>query len=156
MRHAKSDWNAQGQSDHDRSLNPEGSQGIPSLARWIDEQDLLPDLILASNARRTRQTAELLVQGWRDSPAIALTETLYLASPESIVQVINQDGCDYSNLMILGHNPGLSYLASTLSGELVQLPPAGIISFEVQIEQWSDFRSSSKVALAALLKPKSV
>ncbi|MGB1926888.1 MAG: phosphoglycolate phosphatase, partial [Rubripirellula sp.] len=59
------------------------------------------------------------------------------------------------DLMVLGHNPGLSYFASSLSNELIQLPTAGIIAFEVAIEQWSDFRVSSSVKLIAIMKPKS-
>lgn len=155
MRHAKSDWGEAGQADHDRPLNRRGMHDAPQMANWLREQALVPDWILASSARRTQETAELLTRQWQSQDMFVSSEDLYLASPEAIQRVINQDGCDFQDLMVLGHNPGLSYFASSLSNELIQLPTAGIIAFEVAIEQWSDFRVSSSVKLIAIMKPKS-
>ena len=46
MRHAKSDWGDNSLSDHDRPLNRRGMEDAPSMAQWIEENDLIPDQII--------------------------------------------------------------------------------------------------------------
>ncbi len=61
MRHAKSSWANVSQADFDRPLNERGRQAAPLMGRWLDEQGLIPDLILCSTARRTQETCDLLL-----------------------------------------------------------------------------------------------
>jgi len=49
--------------------------------------------------------------------------------------------------MLIGHNPGLSYLASALADQVIQMPTAGVMVFDVSVDRWSDFRIGSDVRL---------
>ena len=156
MRHAKSDWSQGNQPDHQRPLNSRGIRDAKRMGTWLKENDLTPDIILCSNACRTEQTAELMLEQWESKPALCLTQELYLASPESIQRTVHQDACDFGCVMVLAHNPGISYLISLLAGEDMQLPTAGLAVFELSIEVWSELRNSSPVRLISLTKPKAL
>ena len=61
LRHAKSSWKEAELADHERPLNKRGRADAPRMGRLLMEQDLVPDLILSSTAKRARQT--ILVGG---------------------------------------------------------------------------------------------
>ncbi|MBL4558811.1 MAG: histidine phosphatase family protein [Rhodobacteraceae bacterium] len=56
MRHAKSDWGDPTRADHDRPLNRRGRRAAPLIGRWLAAQGAIPDAVLTSSARRTRET----------------------------------------------------------------------------------------------------
>ena len=57
MRHAKSDWGTPGEPDFDRPLAKRGQRDAPRMGEWLRAQGLVPDLVLASPARRAQETA---------------------------------------------------------------------------------------------------
>src|SRR3546814_17061037 len=58
LRHAHAEPPATGQSDLDRPLSAEGNAEAEAAGRWLQEQRLVPDLVLCSPSRRTRETLE--------------------------------------------------------------------------------------------------
>ena len=54
LRHAKSDW--PDVPDRDRPLAKRGRRDAPKIGRWLREHGYLPDIVICSDARRTRQT----------------------------------------------------------------------------------------------------
>src|SRR5690606_20684687 len=76
-----------------------------------------PDLLVTSPARRTRQTADALALAM-GIPASRMQDErrLYLAPAETILEHIRLTEPSVQHLMIVGHNPGLSDLASWLAG----------------------------------------
>src|SRR5687767_13225191 len=61
LRHAKSSWKDSKVDDHERSLNKRGKNDAPKMGRLLREEDLLPDLIVSSSAKRCRKTAEQVI-----------------------------------------------------------------------------------------------
>ncbi len=57
MRHADSDTPSYGR-DHDRPISSQGKAEAAQIARLLQEKGWVPDVVLASNARRTKQTLE--------------------------------------------------------------------------------------------------
>ena len=109
MRHAKSDWCA-GQGDFERPLASRGIKDAIAMGNWLAEIGL-PDVIVCSPSRRTRETVELLSKGAR-TKLCELTEFvdgLYHSSTESILQSIT-DHSYRGSVMVIGHNPGLAQL----------------------------------------------
>jgi phosphohistidine phosphatase len=156
MRHAKSDWGDSSLSDHDRPLNQRGQRDAPRMARWLSELDAVPDLILCSSAERTRQTVDLMTSRWDTSPTITYSQSLYLATPESILRTIVGDGCDSQVLMVVAHNPGTAHLVCELAGQSIEMPTAAIAIFSVQIPDWSKLRTSSPIELIHWTRPKAL
>lgn len=146
MRHAKSDWADESLSDHDRPLNGRGRGAAPRMADWIRQLGELPDRILCSSSTRTCQTAQLLMDTWQTDPPIITTESLYLASPNGIVDVIQAEGGDAGTLLVIAHNPGMTALVSGLAGQSVDMPTAATALFEVPFSSGQESANDSTCA----------
>jgi phosphohistidine phosphatase len=57
MRHAKSSWKDESLADDERPLNKRGQQAAARMGRFLAENDLVPDTVICSTAKRARQTA---------------------------------------------------------------------------------------------------
>lgn len=139
MRHAKSDWSAEGE-DIDRPLNNRGRKSAAALGGWLRDQDILPDETLCSSAMRTRETLQLL-----DLPGKARFETaLYLAEPIVMMDVLHSAEGD--TVLMLAHNPGIAMLAESLLAEPPEAPefhayPTGsTLVAQFQTHSWNKVR----------------
>lgn len=156
MRHAKSDWQQQDQADHDRPLNPRGRHDAPRMAQWVADAGLVPDQVLCSSALRTRETISLMNACWPAPCPVSYEQALYLATPESILQVIRGGAIGAATVMVLGHNPGISQLAALLSGVGVDLPTAAVAVLDCPIGDWSELRLSGDARLIQTIRPKAL
>lgn len=131
LRHAKSSWVDAGQSDHDRPLNDRGLRDAPMMAQRLVEQQCTPDFILCSSANRTRQTAQFILDAHSlDGAAIDYQDALYLASPGTLLDYIQQSDSAINHLMVIAHNPGLESLGRQLHHAAPsQMPTCAVLSF---------------------------
>lgn len=151
LRHAKSSWDDAGIEDHERPLNPRGRVAAAAMREAMRDIGLVPDLILVSTARRTRETLEAL-EPWDDSPLVEPAPSLYLASAAQLLDVLHEVRLTVRSLMLIGHNPGLHELALLLVGDAMTpansemrrlaagLPTAGLVEFNVAVP-WSELRA---------------
>ncbi len=118
QRHAKSSWADGAQADHERPLNGRGRDACKRLARHWREAEILPDLVLCSDAARTRETFERIAKRLKgEPPAVVYDPALYLAEPEAILEVVAAQPAKLKRLMVVGHNPGLEELAQAVIGD---------------------------------------
>lgn len=114
MRHAQALPQAVDGNDHDRPLSETGRLEAQRSAQRMLQAALIPDLVLASPARRTAETATLLLQAMAlPSEVLRYDSKLYLASAAMLQQIIKRSG-GTRRLLLVGHNPGLSALAAEL------------------------------------------
>lgn len=119
LRHAKSDWD-QNCGDFDRPLNPRGRRDAARIGQWLHSHSRLPDTVLSSPARRAAQTAHAVcAMTGIAMDSIQWDERIYLASPDSLLQVIAELPDARKRALIIGHNPGLEEL-------LLQLAPTAL------------------------------
>lgn len=117
FRHAKSDWDTKSQ-DFDRPLSKRGRKNAIRIGQWMIENRLVPDLIISSPAERAFQTCEFLQQGAQGEFNVPTwDERLYLASIDTLLQVIAEQSNSLEKLMLVGHNPGLDELVEYLCGQ---------------------------------------
>lgn len=103
-------------SDHARALSERGRLDASALGRLLRDQALTPALALVSSALRTRQTFELLGLGsGPDAPHPTLSDALYLADPETLLDVLREQDPGLASIMLVGHNPGMHELAVRLA-----------------------------------------
>lgn len=114
IRHAKSDWDNAGLSDHDRPLNDRGCRAADALGGWLAQGDLAPRTVLLSTAIRVAQTWDGLAPHL-GSPDISRHERLYHATPETILDAVAKQGS--ADVMVIAHNPGMAALAQYLVAE---------------------------------------
>jgi phosphohistidine phosphatase len=138
VRHANAEWKDARMTDFQRPLNRKGQKEAEATARRLLELEWVPELLIASPAERTRQTAEILA---RDLGAkrVQFEERLYLARAEEILRLIRGTGPLVNHLMIVGHNPGISELARRLSnGSLThELSTGAACLLRFNGEDWS-------------------
>jgi phosphohistidine phosphatase len=115
LRHAKSDWPDE-VPDHDRPLAKRGRHDAPVVGRWLRDRGYLPDVVVCSTARRTRQTWELAAAKLGTSPAVTFEPRAYVASAQTLLYLARELPPDCRTALIIAHNPGISELAASLAG----------------------------------------
>ncbi len=122
--------------DFERPLTKRGIAEVQEMAQRLVQRDWIPNLILVSPAERTWATAQIVAQACelQDSQVHCARE-LYLASAQIIWQLVSRQNASMLHLLICGHNPGLSALASGFCHppRKRELPTAGLA-----MTQWPD------------------
>ena len=154
LRHAKSSWADGSIDDWQRSLNERGHRDAPRAGEWLRERNLVPDLIITSDAIRARTTAEVVAEASGYSDTILLEPLLYGASPAAVIEVLNEVSDEVRSVMIVGHNPGLEELVGALSGEPHGMPTAGLFVFDVPIARWRDLDLAIDAAIVETWRPR--
>jgi phosphohistidine phosphatase len=140
LRHAKSSWDDAGLKDRDRPLNERGEHDAPLMGRRLRARGARPTLILTSPAVRARRTAQIIAReiGYPQE-FLQREEDLYLATPEDIIAVIARQDSSYRDLIVCGHNPGLTELANRLTGAGIDnVPTTGVVVIGLQLKSWAD------------------
>lgn len=154
LRHAKSSWENDALGDYDRPLNERGRRDAPRMGKLLADLDLTPDLIVTSGAKRAARTAELAAAAAAYEGDIRYTDELYLADPETFVEVMRETGENVARLMLVGHNPGTEELVSALAGHDERMPTAALACFRLPIERWQDFEEGMTAEFVGLWRPK--
>ena len=114
LRHAKSDW--PDVPDRDRPLAKRGRRDAPAIGRWLHDHGYLPDTVVCSVARRTRQTWELLAPELGGSPSVSFEPRAYAASALTLLYLVAELPAASRAALLIGHNPAISELAASLAG----------------------------------------
>lgn len=121
LRHAKAEAQASSSSDHKRELSELGRRQAAAMGRLLADRRLIPEMILASDSTRTRQTVDLLVAEWEQAvPVVALSE-LYGGGPEEYLSAVAANAGNCSRVLVVGHNPTVEELAQIASGRIVTI-----------------------------------
>jgi phosphohistidine phosphatase len=110
LRHAKSSWDDPVDRDFDRPLNKKGKRAAAVMGRFIQQNGLAFDQIIASPAVRVIETLENV----EEASGLAMEPTwdrkIYLASSATLLDVLRAARADAHHILMVGHNPGLEDL----------------------------------------------
>ena len=154
LRHAKSSWKDDGLPDHDRPLNKRGERDAPRVGKLLLEQGLIPDLIISSTAKRARKTAKMVAKGCGYARKIQLTPDFYLAPAGVYIEVLNGLPVDYSQVMVVGHNPGMEELVGRLTRKPEAMPTAALAHVSLPLDRWSTLDGATGGKLIHLWRPR--
>lgn len=154
MRHAKSDWSEPGRADHQRPLNKRGRRVAKEMGTFLAEQGIDPDIICCSTATRAQETMELLQPKLARQVEVLFSQELYLASALGLCKHLAGLHDSWTSAMVVGHNPGLSILASGLAKQTCELPTAAVVVLQSPAETWPDAFRSDQWQLLEFWKPK--
>lgn len=119
FRHAKSSW-SNNLSDFDRPLNARGERDGPRMARWLSRQSEAPQWVWSSDAARALATADFVCEGFSlHREHLHRAHDLYLASPETMRDVLRATPEEITSVAMVAHNPGTTYLLNLLTGSEV-------------------------------------
>jgi phosphohistidine phosphatase len=116
LRHAKSAW-PDDVPDHDRPLAPRGRRDAPAAGRWLRKSGYVPDQVLCSTARRTRETWRLAEENLGAHPQAVFEDRVYGASSAELLDLARQTSADVHALLVVGHDPAMRGLTLELAGE---------------------------------------
>ncbi|MEA3404800.1 MAG: histidine phosphatase family protein [Pseudomonadota bacterium] len=156
LRHAKSDWKDEGLADIDRPLSERGRKNASKMGKWIQQQNLTPNLILTSPAKRAQQTLKRICS--ECGSETQTVDELYEAELENLKQIL-ANAPDVERLMIIGHNPGLERLFNFLhkhteEAETHLFPTASLAHF-VLPDDWNELNSGDG-RLIQFIRPKEI
>lgn len=128
LRHAHAEPAENGLADIDRPLSPHGLAEAEAAGRWLQQQRLVPDRVLCSPARRTRETLEAVL-GQTGYVEQRLEPRIYEATPGNLAALVDEHR-EVERLLLVGHNPGLEQLVALMhsgqSGDYRGMPPASV------------------------------
>lgn len=162
IRHAKSAA-YDGIDDRDRPLSRRGRDAARRVGESLPAALGPVDLVLCSTARRTRETAALVLSGFAAPPPIRFEDVLYLAGPATLMRRLRRLDETCGTVLLIGHNPGLHDLAVSLAATdspryraLAEgkFPTTARASFAVACS-WTDL-NQSRHALLDYVTPKSL
>ena len=137
MRHGEAESPSRGSKDKDRELTEDGIREVSLKGIWLVEQGLSIDKMLISTATRTSQTAKLIQERCNvPDTATFYYDAMYNAALGTLLEIVENLNDKYETIMIVAHNPGVSYLTEYFSNEYVGMIPSCIVSIEFEVDSW--------------------
>ncbi len=157
LRHAEAQWQAPGPGgDHARRLSARGIVQARGVGEHLRDAGI--ELILASSATRTLQTAEALGLG----VPIWSSDAIYNAGAMSILEELMTIPSGCGNLLVVGHAPGIPGLAHALADGssdaearaliAYRYPPATLSTLTVHAS-WTKLRTACLVSARIAPEP---
>ena len=157
IRHSKTIIAEMGMRDFDRPLKKDRTDDAKNMAKYLKGLGLKPELILCSPALRTKQTAELFCEKLNyDYNKIVFDERLYESSAEEYLQVISETESEITTLVVIGHNPSVSFLAGKLANRFLDdMPTSGTAWLSLESDDWK-MDTTTLCKLEHFLSPKTI
>src|SRR5262249_59696064 len=83
LAHAKSAWRSDGPADHARPPNKRGRRDAPRVGKRLAQQGWVPEHVVASDSRRTRETWERMQKHFPEA-RVSFTQALYGGGPTEL------------------------------------------------------------------------
>jgi len=139
VRHAKASRDDASLADRDRPLAKRGLDDASAMGKRMARRKALPGLIVSSPALRALTTAQrIAAELGYPRKHILVDDSLYAAEVEDLLAVIHDTDPKVERLMLCGHNPEFSALASRLAGTAVDMATCAVAEFDYDGRSWAD------------------
>jgi phosphohistidine phosphatase len=154
LRHAKSSWDQPELHDHDRPLNKRGKKEAPRVGKYLKDNELVPDLILSSTARRANDTAQTVAEESGFSGQIDLYQDLYLSDIACFLDILRCVPDVANRVLVVGHNPDLEEFLTLLTDATEHLTTAALAQLDLPITSWQELSEATDGRLINLWSPR--
>lgn len=146
LRHAKTDQNSSTGKDFDRKLLKKGKDQSVEMGKYLKEENFNPSKIICSTAARTRETITLIQKEHKFIFKIEYVDEIYLAEKDKLFSIVSKiSGSE--EVFIIGHNNGLSDLASYLVDDFIDLSTCDFVTIQFNIEKWDEISKGLGVVI---------
>lgn len=131
LRHADAgDPEAWSGLDADRPLSSKGRRQARSVGRWLRSMARPPEIVITSPKVRASETAEIATDGWPVRPLVdeRLAGGLELGG---LAAVLADHAPAAERVLLVGHDPDFSELASELIGASIALKKGALARIDV-------------------------
>lgn len=148
--------------DFDRPLNLRGRASAPLMGRHMADHALLPDRVLCSASRRTRDTFAAILPWLRGEFDAQFLRSIYECPGGTYAPILRRFGGTARTLLLIGHNPVIQDTALSLIGlgnpELTdairaKFPTAGLAVIDIDGADWSSLEPRSG-RIVAFFRPR--
>lgn len=155
MRHAAAEDLVLFGKDFERQLVAKGIADAKTMGSLLLKLGNIPDIVCTSKAPRAAQTAEIIVDNLGPIP-IEYDRSLYEGGAVTYLMTVNQVAIKNNVMMLVGHNPDISFFVDYLCGESVgSMKKAGIVIIEFEGLEWKEI-SHATGKLKLYITPKQV
>jgi phosphohistidine phosphatase len=113
LRHAKAE-RPTGTADIDRPLTARGHADAAAVGAWLAHRDLLPDDVICSPAKRTRQTWHGVALALGSEPEVRYEPAAYGGTARDLLELVRGAAGGATTVLVIGHNPAISDLSGLL------------------------------------------
>ena len=142
VRHAKAISHGYDQ-DYDRTLTERGEDDALKISTELQKMNIIPDLIIASPAVRTTQTAGIYAQnlGYPVSSVLYKKKLFSGMTPEDFAAMLQEMEDEKETIMVFGHNPTIYYYMHHLIDNFaLDVPTCATVGIDFEIGSWSKLR----------------
>ncbi len=145
MRHAKA-ASPDDTPDHERPLAGRGRRDAPMVGAWLVDAGWVPDVGAELRRHAGPSDGRARPGGDRARPAptrrrLRLVGGLYEASVHQVLHVVAEAG-EHSTVMVVGHEPTMSAVVATLTGQRADFPTSAVAQVELSVP-WGGVTSGS-------------
>lgn len=161
LRHAKSNWGDASLDDFNRPLNARGWKAARRMGKELKHRNFTFDFAIASPAARVRETIDGLIDSYGEPRfPIRFEPRVYAASVETLVELVHELPPDADNVLIVGHNPGLERLVTSLTHDdgkglrdriAGKFPTAALAVIELQVSEWLEVEPGGGTVVELIL-----
>ncbi|MEL6677497.1 MAG: histidine phosphatase family protein [Pseudomonadota bacterium] len=147
IRHAKSSWSDPEVQDIDRPLNRRGRLASTLMGTWLKDESIALDQVWLSPAMRSAETFAHM--GVEPTLETQTHKALYMADPNTILNILRSTPAQAGTAAVIGHQPGLSSFARKLADgsqsqaegrAFTKFPTGGVAIFDCDVEAWADVK----------------
>jgi len=142
VRHAKSVSHGYDQ-DFDRPLAERGEDDALTISLELQKMNIHPDLIIASPAVRTSQTAWIFSDSLGyDKKSIRFEKKLYSGkTSENFLAMLQELEAEKETVIVFGHNPTVYYYMNYLLRDFNDdVPTCSTVGIEFDVDSWGKLR----------------
>lgn len=148
LRHAKAEWNDETPSDYARPLSREGRKEALLMGEYMRKALMIPDAVLCSPARRTRETLEIIGENLV-MPVPVFEPIIYESGCMDILCSLKDANDEASSVLLIGHNPTISVLFNFLvkkeqkTAASRDFPTCSLGVLSSEIDHWKELAPNS-------------
>ena len=149
IRHSKSSWKDLSLGDFHRPLNRRGKSDGPIMANFLSRKINKICFLHSSSSVRTFETSKFFIDRIKFDK-IKYDDSLYHSSSFSILNMVKNYPDNYSSVVIIAHNPGLTNLINEITNiSLDNLPTTGLAEIDFNCLKWNEvsFENSNLIEI---------
>lgn len=130
IRHGEAEGRSLTGKDFDRKLSDRGIQEVNQLCNYLESKVTNQENVaFISSARRTRETSQILLRKMKNVET-QYDDELYLATLHQLLDFCWKHLTTTENIFLIGHNFGISELASYFLDEEILLPTSAMLTID--------------------------
>lgn len=136
LRHGEAAVGVGQSGDLKRKLTQHGASQLLRLSNLLESEEMDFDFAVSSPAKRCLESLEIINKENR-IPQVEKNPAIYDASVMELLAIINSFGDTHANVLLVGHNPGISHLVGFLTGDSsIVFAPGMLVRISFELPAW--------------------